>query len=36
MAFFLFGEAPSALSLLAMGIILAGIAFTWKKSEKTT
>jgi drug/metabolite transporter (DMT)-like permease len=36
MAFFLFGEAPSALSLLAMGIILAGIAFTWKKNDKTT
>jgi drug/metabolite transporter (DMT)-like permease len=35
MAYFLFGEAPSALSLLAMGIILGGIAFTWKKNDKT-
>ena len=32
-AYLLFGEAPSMFSLFAMGVILAGIAFTWKKSD---
>ena len=32
MAFFLFGEVPSMLSLFAMGVIVFGITFTWKKA----